>query len=355
MTDTIDQPLDTHAHRHHLSRRLLIAGTAFVLIALAVLVWRNWLAHPRLEVTDDAFLDGDVTAISGRVPGYVARVAVDDFQSVKAGQTLIEISDDDYRAQVAKAEADVAAAEAAVANLGAQRQVIDANIAAAAASARATAATVERNRREAARQHKLLSEGVGSGQLIDQADANASQSSAQLAQANAQTEAVRSQLRTLAAQEQQARAALAAQRATLALARINLGYTRIVAPADGAVGQKLVKPGQYLAAGGQVFSLVPRKVWVIANYRENQLTHVRVGQPATITVDTFPDATLHGHVLAFAPAAAAKFALLPPDNATGNFTKIAQRIAVKIAIDNPDGLDGRLLPGMSVRSEIDTQ
>lgn len=340
---------------HHLSRRLLVAGGVFVLIVLAALIWQTGLAHPARVGTDDAFLDGDVTAIGGHVAGYVARVDVDDFQAVHAGQTLVEINDEDYRAQAAKAEADVAAAVAAITNLGAQRHVLEAQIAAAAASARATAATVERNRREAVRQHKLVAEGVGSGQLIDQADANAAQSNAQLAQADAQTRAVRSQLSTLSAQEQQASAALAAQRATLALARINLGYTRITAPVDGTVGQKLVKPGQYLAAGGQVFSLVPHKVWVIANYRENQLTDVRVGQPATITVDTFPDVALKGHVVAFAPAAAAKFALLPPDNATGNFTKIAQRIAVKIAIDNPAGLGDRLLPGMSVRSEIQTR
>jgi membrane fusion protein (multidrug efflux system) len=200
----------------------------------------------------------------------------------------------------------------------------------------------------------LIADGVGSDQALEQADSSARQSAALLEQNRAQIAAAASQLDVLAAQEKQAQAVLAAQTAALDLARINLGYTRIVAPADGAVGQRLARPGQYLNMGGQVFSLAASRLWVIANFKETQLTNVRLGQPASVTVDAFPGRTLKGHVLAFSPATGAKFALLPSDNATGNFTKIAQRLAIKIALDDLDGLDGRLSAGLSVTARIDT-
>ena len=160
----------------------------------------------------------------------------------------------------------------------------------------------------------------------------------------------------IAAQEAQAEAAVAAQQANVQTAVLNLGYTTIVATQDGVLGQRQVKPGQYVGVGTQITTLTPvRNIWVIANYKETQLTHMAVGQPARITVDTFPEHTLHGHVLAFAPAAGSQFALLPPDNATGNFTKVVQRIAVKIAIDDAGGLTDRLAPGMSVEARIDAR
>jgi len=160
----------------------------------------------------------------------------------------------------------------------------------------------------------------------------------------------------LAAQQAQAEAAIAAQHAALDIAKLNLSYTRIIATQDGVIGQRQIKPGQYVGIGTQVTSLTPLpKVWVIANYRETQLTHMAVGQKAEITVDTFPGHTLHGHLQAFAPASGSQFALLPPDNATGNFTKVVQRIAVKIAIDDSDGLVDRLVPGMSVIAKIDAR
>jgi membrane fusion protein (multidrug efflux system) len=149
---------------------------------------------------------------------------------------------------------------------------------------------------------------------------------------------------------------VAAQQSGLRLAQINLGYTRILAPQDGVLGQRQVKPGQYVGVGGQITTLTPLPhVWVIANYKETQLTHMAVGEQAEITVDTFPDHRLRGHVLAFAPGSGAQFALLPPDNATGNFTKVVQRIAVKIAIDDADGLTDLLRPGMSVVARVDTR
>jgi membrane fusion protein (multidrug efflux system) len=341
-------------HRHHLSRRLTIAGAAFVLVVLGVIFWRTVIEHPGRISTEDAYLETDLTPISARVAGYVRDVPVGDFQAVKAGQVLVRLVDDDYRAQADKAEADVAAAEAALANLKAQRRLLDANIASANAAVTSADATLQRNTSEQARQHKLIVDGVGSQQILEQADASARQSAAQLAQSRAQAAAARSQIDILAASTAQAEAALKGQMAALQVARLNLGYTRIVAPFAGVVGQRQVKPGQYLAVGGQVFSLAPERLWVIANFKETQITRAVVGQRAWVRVDAFPGKVLRGHLEAFSPASGAKFALLPADNATGNFTKIVQRIPVKIAIDDLDGMAGKLRAGMSVSAEIDT-
>ncbi len=183
-----------------------------------------------------------------------------------------------------------------------------------------------------------------------------SQLTAQLAQNRAQADSAERQLGVLAAQQAQVDATIAAQQATLQVATLNLSYTKITATQDGVIGQRQVKPGQYVGVGAQVTTLTPLPhVWVIANYKETQLTHMAVGQKAEITVDTFPGHTLRGHLLAFSPASGSQFALLPPDNATGNFTKIVQRIAVKIAIDDADGLTDRLAPGMSVIAKIDAR
>jgi len=345
---------DRSDQRHPLSRRLMIAGGAFVLVLLGVLFWETVIAHPGHVSTDDATLETDLTPLSARVAGYVRAVPVTDFQSVRAGQVLVQLVDDDYRAQLAKAEADVAAAAAAVANLKAQKRLLEANIAAANAVVAGAEATVQRNTAEQTRQYTLNADGVGSQQLLEQADAGARQSSAQLAQARAQATAASRQVDILAAQTAQAEAALQGQTAALQVAKLNLSYTRIVAPIDGTLGQRQVKPGQYLTVGGQVFSLAPQRVWVIANFKETQIAHAAVGQPAVVRVDAFPGKRLKGHLEAFAPASGAKFALLPADNATGNFTKIVQRIPVKIAIDGMDGLDGRLRAGMSVSANLDT-
>ncbi|HUL64097.1 MAG TPA: HlyD family secretion protein, partial [Burkholderiaceae bacterium] len=172
----------------------------------------------------------------------------------------------------------------------------------------------------------------------------------------AQADAAQRQLAVFEAQQTQAEAGLAAQRANLDLARINLGYTRIVAPEDGVLGQRQIKPGQFVGVGGQVTTLTPLpRVWVIANFKETQLTHMAVGQRAEMQVDAYPGHTLRGRVVALAPASGAQFALLPPDNATGNFTKVVQRIAVKIAIDDRDGLADQLRPGLSVIASVNTR
>jgi membrane fusion protein (multidrug efflux system) len=340
------------AWRPHLPGVVWRLGAFLVAIILVVVItteWTRWEGRPGSQETDDAYLEADLTPISAKVPGYVRAVPVQDYERVKAGQVLAEIEDDDYRATVAQVAANVAAAKAQIQTLEAQRALQEANIRAARAVVAATAATFEQTGRDVRRQKTLVDTGSASVESNEHVDTTRTQLAAQLEQNTAQAVAAERQLDVLTAQLAQAQAALAAQEANLDLARINLGYTRIVAPQDGVIGQRQVKPGQYLGVGGQVAMLTPLpNVWVIANYRETQLTHVAVGQKATVTVDTFPGHTLRGHVVALSPASGSQFALLPPDNATGNFTKVVQRIAVKIVIDDADGLADRLRPGMSV-------
>jgi membrane fusion protein (multidrug efflux system) len=338
---------------------LVWRALSFVLAAVILIVcftqWNRWEGDARYQTTDDAYLQTDLTPLSAQVSGYVRAVPVQDFDHVRAGQLIVQIEDDNYRATRAQVDANVAAAQARIAEVQSQRPLLEANLRAAEAVVAATSATLAQNGRDVARQRKLLNTGSSSLADMERVDTVRAQVTAQFDQNRAQADAVARQIDLLTAQQAQAQAALAAQQAALQLANINLGYTRIVAPTDGFIGVRQVLPGQYLAAGSQVTTLAALPhVWVIANYKETQLTHVAIGQPATITVDTFTGHTLRGHVVAIAPASGAEFALLPPDNATGNFTKIVQRIAVKIAIDDPDGLSARLRPGMSVIPTIDT-
>jgi membrane fusion protein, multidrug efflux system len=339
----------------------LIWRAGVFIIALAVLVvivtrWTRWEGNAEWQTTDDAYLQADLTPIAAKVAGYVRDLPVQDFERVHAGDVLAQIVDDDYRATVAQVEASVASASAQVQALKAQRALQEANVQAAMATIDATIANAEQNDRDIARQERLLKTGSSSTESAEKLHTTRAQLAAQLAQNRAQAAAATRLLAVLAAQQAQAEASVAAQLASLRLAEINLGYTRVVAPQDGVIGQRQIKPGQYVGVGGQITTLTPLPhVWVIANYKETQLTHVAVGEPAEITVDTFPDHRLHGHVLAFAPGAGSQFALLPPDNATGNFTKVVQRIAVKIVIDDADGLLDRLRPGMSVVARVDTR
>jgi len=339
----------------------LIWRAGIFVAALGVLIvittrWTFWEGNAEWQSTDDAYLQADLTPIAAKVAGYVRTLPVQDFDRVHAGDVLAEIVDDDYRAAVAQLEASVASAAAQIQALKAQRELQEANVQAARATIDATIANVEQNSRDVARQQRLLKTGSSSTEAEEKLQTLRAQLAAQLAQNRAQATAAARQLAVLTAQQAQAEASMVAQTASLEIARINLGYTRILAPQDGVIGQRQIKPGQYVGIGGQITTLIPLPhVWVIANYKETQLTHMAAGELAEISVDTFPGHRLRGHVLAFAPGAGSQFALLPPDNATGNFTKVVQRIAVKIAIDDADGLLDRLRPGMSVIARVDTR
>jgi membrane fusion protein (multidrug efflux system) len=336
--------------------RVLIFIAALAVLIVITTRWNRWESNAEWQSTDDAYLQADLTPIAAKVAGYVRALPVQDFDRVRAGQVLAEIVDDDYRAAVAQIIAGIAAAAAQVEALKAQRRLQEANVRAAGATVEATAVNIEQNGRDLARQERLLKTGSSTTEAGEKLQTTRAQLAAQIDQARAQQSAAARLLDVLAAQQGQAEAAVAAQEASLEIARLNLSYTRILAPQDGVIGQRQVKPGQFVGVGGQVTTLTPLpNVWVIANYKETQLTHMSVGERAEITVDTFPGHRLRGHILAFAPGSGSQFALLPPDNATGNFTKVVQRIAVKIVIDDPDGLADLLRPGMSVVARVDTR
>jgi membrane fusion protein, multidrug efflux system len=361
--DVPDTPLPPARSQRHSFPWLAIGLRLFIVLLIAALIafvaseWDWWVGSAIEQTTDDAYLQADLTPMAAKVPGYVTRVPVHDYQRVKVGDLLVQIDDRDYRAQLAQAQGAVVGAEAAIAILDQQKVLQGALIRQAEATISASEADVTRYHLENVRQQALLATGIaGTRQVVEQAVDNERRAEATLALNHAQLDQQKQQLNVLDSQEIQARATLETQRAARDLAEINLGYTRITAPVDGMVGQRLVQVGQYLNVGTQVISVVPLPhVWVIANYKETQMTRVRLGQPARVTVDSFPGVVLHGHVDSWSPASGAQFALLPPDNATGNFTKVVQRIPVKIVLDPDPAVDDLLRPGMSVISTIDTK
>jgi membrane fusion protein (multidrug efflux system) len=336
--------------------RILVFIVAIGIVIVVSTNWTRWEGGAGWQRTNDAYLQADLTPISAKVAGYVRDLPIQDYEHVHKGQLLAQLVDDDYRAAVAQAEAGVATALAQDQALKAQRELQLANVEAARAVVASTTASSDQNDRDLARQRRLLETGSSSIEASEKLTTTHAQLEAQLMQTRAQALAAVRQLAVLEAQIAQSEATIAAQHATLDAARINLGYTSITATQDGVIGQRQVKPGQLVGVGSQITTLTPLpNVWVIANFKETQLTHMAVGQKAAVTVDTFPGHTLQGHVQAFAPASGAEFALLPPDNATGNFTKVVQRIAVKIVIDDAGGLADRLVPGMSVEARVDAR
>jgi membrane fusion protein (multidrug efflux system) len=329
---------------------VVVAGAIVVLFSTQ---WDRWIGNSTRQVTDDAYIRGDITPFSAQVDGYVRHVAVDDFQRVRAGDLLVEIDDADYRAKVAQAEADLLGAQAAIDNLKTRKELQHAQVADAEAAVTATQADVDRTKLEADRQRALLATTFGTPQKVEQADADQKRLAAVLASKQAELDAQRRQFAVLDTQELQLRAEAKAKQAALDLAKINLGYTRILAPVGGVVSERGVRDGQYVHAGTQVISVVPLdNVWAIANYKETQLTHVVAGQGAEIRVDTFPGVVIAAEVDSIAPASGSQFSLLPPDNATGNFTKVVQRIPVKLRLKPNNPLAGKLRPGMSVTATV---
>jgi len=336
--------------------RVAVLGLALVLVIAFFTRWDLWTGSNINQKTNDAYLQSDVTPIAAQISGVVGSVPVNDFQRVKAGDLLAEVVDTDYRARVAQAEAALNAAVAAIASLESQKRTQRTLIDKAEADVKGLEADAWRTRLEEERQQELVDQRLaGTQQALQQAQSAAQRAAAALEAGHAQVEQQKALLDGLDAQEQQAEATRQQQEAALSIARISLGYTKITAPADGMVGQRQVRPGQYVAPGSQIITLVPLpKVWVIANYKETQMTRMRVGQPATIRIDAYPDTVLHGRVDAYSPASGSQFALLPPENATGNFTKVVQRIPVKIVFNVPNPLEDLLRPGMSVVVTVDT-
>ncbi len=314
-----------------------------------------WDTGRYLVSTDDAYVKADYTTVAPKVSGYIREVLVSDNQPVKAGQVLARIDDRDFRAALDQAQATVASAAAAIANLDAQVALQQALIARARSDVAAAEAGLEYARHDDARYRRLAGDGVASAQRAEQAATALREKSAELDRATAGLGAAQRKIEVLRSARAEAEAALARDRAAARQAELNLGYTTLVAPVDGTVGARSLRVGQYVQAGTQLMAVVPLyAVYVVANFKETQLADVRAGQPVEVSVDGFPAARLHGRVDSLAPASGLEFALLPPDNATGNFTKIVQRIPVKIVLDG-DALAGRLRPGMSVEPVIDTR
>jgi membrane fusion protein, multidrug efflux system len=306
--------------------------------------------------TDDAYVDAHSAPIAPQVSGYIIAVPVDDNQRVRAGQVLARIDPRLYRAAFNQARANVAAAQASIATL--QQQIEQQRLVVEqddqqVMSDQAAQLYAQQN---FVRYTQLARDSWGTVQNAQQATANIREKTAALQRDTTGVAAAKKQIAVYEAQLAQAKATLAQQQAAEKQAALNLGYTTIVAPFDGVIGVRTATVGQYVEPGAQLMAVVPlRRVYITANYKETDLTDVRPGQPVTIDVDTFPGTTVHGTVASLAPASGEQFALLPPDNATGNFTKIVQRIPVKIAVDRNDPLLGELRPGMSVEPTIDTK
>ncbi|MHC2338727.1 HlyD family secretion protein [Bradyrhizobium sp. USDA 4454] len=328
---------------------------ALVFVAIATGRWNAWVGGATIQATDDAYVRAELTQLSSRVSGEVLTVAVSDFQRVKAGDLLVQIDPADYQAQVAQAEAGVAGAQAALDNLNNQVELQYATIAQAEASRLSAEAQQTLARQEEERQQSLSQTDAGTRQRLEQATASYAKAEADVSASRAVIAAQRHQLEVLQGTKKQRAADLDAAKALLASAKLKLGYTKIVAPFDGVTGERQVQPGDYVNIGTNLVNVVPLpNVYVIANYKETQLTNVRPGQPVEVTVDTFSGQKLRGVVERVAPASGSQFALLPPDNATGNFTKVVQRIPVRIQFDKGQPLLERLLPGMSVVTRINT-
>ena len=363
-----------------MSKRAMIVPVVTLVVAAALLFtirgcWNSWEGGSAEQRTDDAYVRADMTPLSTRISGTVHKLEVGDYQAVKPGQLLVQLDDDDYAAVLAEAKAGLAAAQANLADNQAAKRIQDVKIenaetgitqaTAAVNAARAGISSVqpdvERTATERKRQEALLSSKATTHQELETAVANAdryvgmlashqadlARAEAQLASSRSVVEAEKRQRAALDTKDALYRADIQAKQAAIIVANVNLGYTRILAPAAGAVGERHVQEGQLVSPGMQVIDLVRGDVWIQANYKETQLTNMQRGDRADITIDTFPGVVLHGKVAEIAPASGSQFALLPPDNATGNFTKVVQRIPVKIVLDPDHPLQGRLRPGFS--------
>jgi membrane fusion protein (multidrug efflux system) len=335
-------------------RRLLMAGAAVAVLAGAS--WYGWdyvTVGRYLVSTDDAYVKADNTTVAPKVSGYLHEVLVGDNERVRAGQVLARIDDRDFKVALDQAKADVAAAEAAVTSKRAQFEVQQSIIDAAKATLDVDTASATFARQENKRYSDLASTGYGSVQNAQAAQSRDASALAAIERDKANLASALKQVDLLKAEIAQSLATASRANALQQQAELNLSYTTIIAPIDGVVGNRTLRAGQYVQAGTQLMSLVPASgAYVIANFKETQLTNVQAGQPVDIGVDMFPGMPVHGHVDSLAPASGQEFALLPPDNATGNFTKVVQRIPVKIVLDTSSV---ELRPGMSVIPTIQTQ
>ena len=337
-------------------RKKLAIGLALVVLALGGIGgWRWWTVWRFQQSTDDAYIQSDVTVISPKVEGYIKKVRVTDNQEVAEGKVLFVIDDRDFKAKAAQAEAAVALEEASVGTFESRLKLQQAVIDQAAAGVQSAEADLSRAQQDYKRYSALMTSDFASRQRFEQAEADARKAEAALLKSRAALAAEQNQLGVFRSQQREEQAKLQQARANLQLAQNDLDNTVIRAPISGVAGNRAGQVGQYVKAGTQLLSLVPLpRVYVTANFKETQLTRMRPGQRAEVSVDAYPEMPLEGEVESFAPGSGAQFSLLPPDNATGNFTKIVQRVPVRIALPQDDPLAKFLRPGLSVTVTVYT-
>ena len=330
---------------------VLLAGLAGALLVLYA--WRLPPFSTTVETTDNAYVRGYVTIVSPQLSGYVAEVAVKDYEAVKAGQVLVKIDDRIYAQKLEQAKGVLDTQKAALSNSRQQELSAQAGIAASQAQHDSALAALTRAQQAWDRITPLAEKGIATSSDADTGRANLEQAKAGVDEAAAAIEVSRQALATTIGSRAGLEAAVRSAEAAVELARIDLANTRIKAPQDGRLGEVGARLGQYVTAGSQLMAVVPKDVWIIANFKETQLAGMKVGQPVVFTVDALDKARLNGHVERFSPAAGSEFSVIRADNATGNFTKVAQRVGVRISIDPGQPRAEALAPGMSVEVRID--
>jgi membrane fusion protein (multidrug efflux system) len=338
-------------------RKYLVRAGALAALVAGLAYGEHWLSVGRfIETTDDAYVGGDITAIAPHVAGFVSEIEVSDNEQVRRGQLLMRIDNRDFRAALDHAAAAVANRRAVIADFEARSEAQRAAIAQAAADLSAKLAQAK-----FAHDDNLRYQGLARALAISRQDVQKASAANEIAQSSvaagqANVTAADQQLRVLAANIEQAKADLAQAEADLRAAQLDLSYTEIRSPIDGFIGNRAVRAGAYVPVGAYLISIIPSHgLWVDANFKEDQLAHLKPGQSATIVADVLPGRTFHGHVQSLAPGTGAVFSVIPPENATGNFTKIVQRVPVRIALDASDARLGGLRPGLSITASIDTR
>ncbi|HVH81965.1 MAG TPA: HlyD family secretion protein [Stellaceae bacterium] len=338
-------------------KQLILAALALVIAAGGAAFGPYWWTTGRfIESTNDAYVGGNVTVLAPHVAGFVSQIVVVDNQYVKAGDLLVTLDDRDYRAKLAHAEAVVQRQQATLANLRAQYRLQQSMIGQAEASLSATQAAATFADQEATRYRALAATTYGSLQNDQKASAASRQAQANVSAAEATLAAAKQKLAVIDTETAQTEADLAQAQADRDTAQLELSYTEIRSPVDGYVGDRAARVGAYVTTGTNLLSIVPAHgLWVDANFKEDQLAHMRAGQTVAIVADVLPGRTFEGHVASLAPATGAVFAVIPPENATGNFTKIVQRVPVRIELTVVGATLGALRPGLSVTASVDTR
>jgi len=328
-----------------------------IILSLGLLGGSYWLSYGQyFESTDNAYLQGNITTISPKVSGFIRHSYVNDNQAVKKGELLVEIDERDYQATLDQANAHIVVIKSNVQNLLAKKELQNSLINQAKSKIDSAQAEYEHATQQIMRVRSLLKSNYTSQDEVDRMLAQSKVALASLHEAQANFIASNDQLNVIASEIEQAQASVSEAETQRQQATLNLSYTKIYAPVDGIVGKRGTREGLLVQAGTQLMSIVPnRNIWIEANFKETQLNKLHKGQAVAIELDAYPDEEITGLVDSFSPATGAKFALLPPENATGNFTKIVQRIPVKIAISSTPELQALLLPGLSAVVTIDTR